>query len=110
MPTQSRILPIEGYSGLDLVPYVLEYHPDTIRYILENSLLTMRLRDCHLHCASKLEDLYALDFQLATRLWFTLKNISRTIHLATNPLLDPFNDLLGTVDPELLEHLSWLSS
>jgi len=105
MPAQSRILPIEGYSGLDLVPYVSEYHPDTIRYVLENSLLTMRLRDCHLHCASKSEDLYALDFQLATGLWFTLKNISRTIHLAANPLLDPFTDLPGVVDPELLERI-----
>src|SRR5712672_363912 len=96
----------QGYSGLNLVPFISEYHPDTIHYILENSLLTMRLRDCHLHCASKSEDLYALDFQLATGLWFTLKNISRTIHLAANPLLDPFTDLPGIVDPELLERIS----
>lgn len=105
MPAQSRLLPIEGYSGYDLVPFVSEYHPDTIRYILENSLLTMGLRDCHLHCASKSDNLYALDFQLATGLWFTLKNISRTIHLAANPLLDPFSDLPGTIDPELLERI-----
>jgi len=105
MPAQSRLLPIEGYSGYDLVPFRSEYHPDTIRYILENSLLTMGLRDCHLHCASQSDNLYALDFQLATGLWFTLKNISRTIHLAANPLLDPFNDLLGTVDPELLARI-----
>jgi len=64
MPAQSRLLPIEGYSGLDLIPFVSEYHPETIRYVLENSLLTMRLRDCHLHCASKSEGLYGLDFQL----------------------------------------------
>jgi hypothetical protein len=105
MPAQSRLLPIEGYSGLDLVPFVSEYHPDTIRYILENSLLTMGLRDHHLHCVSESEDLYSLDFQLATGIWFTLKNISRTIHLAANPLLDPFGDLPGTIDPELLEHI-----
>src|SRR6266478_6298484 len=105
-PAQSCILPIKGYSGLDLVPFMSEYHPDTIHYILENSLLTMRLHDCHLHCASKSEDLYSLDFQLATGLWFTLKNILRTIHLAANPLLDPFSDLPGTVNPELLEHIS----
>src|SRR5882672_10466811 len=49
MPAQSRLLPIEGYSGYDLVPFRSEYHPDTIRYILENSLLTMGLCDCHLH-------------------------------------------------------------
>ena len=105
MPTQSCLLLIKVYSGLDLVPFVSEYHPDTIRYILENSLLTMGLRDHHLHCASESEDLYSLDFQLATRIWFTLKNISRTIHLAANPLLDPFGDLPGTVNPELLKHI-----
>jgi len=105
MLAQSRLLPMEGYSGLDTVPFVSEYHLETIRYILENSLLTMRLCDCHLHCACKSEDLYGLDFQLATGLWFTLKNISQTIHLAANPLLNPFGDLPGTVDPKLLEHI-----
>jgi hypothetical protein len=103
MPAQSLLLPLEGYSGLNLVPFISEYHPDAICYVLENSLLTMRLRDCHLHCASKSEGLYGLDFQLATGLWFTLKNISWTIHLATNPLLNPFGDLPGTVDSNLLE-------
>ena len=76
MPTQSHLLPLKGYSGLDLVPFVSKYYLDTIRYILENSLLTIRLHNCHLHCPSKSEELYGLDFQLATGLWFTLKNIS----------------------------------
>jgi hypothetical protein len=105
MPSQSRLLPLDGYSGLDLVPFVSENHPDTIRYALENSLLTMSLRDYHLHCASDADDLFSLDFQLATGLWFTLKDISRTIQLAANPLLDPFGDLPGTLDPELLERI-----
>jgi len=105
MPSQSRLLPLDGYSGLDLVPFVSENHPDTIRYALENSLLTMSLRDYHLHCASDADDLFSLDFQLATGLWFTLKDISRTIQLAANPLLDPFGDLPGTLDPKLLERI-----
>ena len=105
MPTQSRLLPLNGYSGLDLVPFVSENHPDTIRYALKNSLLTMSLQDYHLHCASDADNLYSLDFQLATGLWFTLKDISRTIQLAANPLLDPFGDLPGTLNPELLDRI-----
>jgi hypothetical protein len=105
MPAQSCVLPIKGYSGLDLVPFVSEYHLDTICYILENFLLTMGLHYCHLHCSSKSENLYALNFQLATGLWFTLKNISSTIHLTANPLLNPFGDLPSTVNPELLKHI-----
>jgi hypothetical protein len=105
MPTQSHLLPLKGNSGLDLVPFIFEYHLDTICYVLENTLLTMKLHNCHLHCASKSEDLYGLDFQLATGLWFTLKKISSTIHLTTNPLLDPFGDLPGTVDPKLLKQI-----
>jgi len=96
----STVIPV-----LTLVPFVSENHPDTIRYALENSLLTMSLRDYHLHCASDADDLFSLDFQLATGLWFTLKDISCTIQLAANPLLDPFGDLPGTLDPELLERI-----
>ena len=66
----------------------------------------MTLREHHLHCASVSEDLYSLDFQLITGLWFILKDISRTIQLAANPLLDPFDTFPGTVDPELLERLN----
>jgi hypothetical protein len=106
MPAQSCLLPLDGYSGLDLVPFVSENHPDTIRYALKNSLLTMSLCDYHLHCTSDANDLFSLDFQLATGLWFTIKDISHTIQLAANPLLDPFGDLPCTLDPELLNRIS----
>jgi hypothetical protein len=105
MPAQSRLLPVDGYSGLDLIPFISENHPDAICYALENSLLTMSLHSCHLHCASDADDLFSLNFQLATGLWFTLKYISRTIQLAANPLLDPFRDIPGTLDPELLDRI-----
>ena len=105
MPTQSHLLPVNGYSGLDLIPFVSKNHPDAIRYTLKNSLLTMSLHNYHLHCASNTNDLFSLNFQLATGLWFTIKDISRTIQLAANPLLNPFGDLLGTLDPELLDRI-----
>jgi hypothetical protein len=105
MPIPSCLLPVEGYSGLDIVPYNYDGYATPPKYILENSPLTMTLREHHLHCASVSEDLYSLDFQLVTGLWFILKDISRTIQLAANPLLDPFDSFSGTVDPELLERI-----
>jgi hypothetical protein len=105
MPTPSRLLPVEGYSGLDVVPYNRDNYTTSHQYILENSPLTMTLREQHLHCASISKGLYSLDFQLVTGLWFILKDISRTIQLAANPLLDPFDSLPSTIDPELLEHI-----
>ncbi len=106
MPILSRLLPAEGYSGLDVVPYS---YAASHKYILENSPLTMTLREHHFHCTSVSEDLYSLDFQLVTGLWFILRDISRTIQLAANPLLDPFDSLPGTIDPELLERIGMLS-
>src|SRR6202050_4611857 len=105
MPAQSRLLPFDSYNGLDIVPFISEHHPVTIPYLLEHSPLTMSLRDHHLHCASAASNLFSIDFQLATRIWCILKDISRTIQLAANPLLNPFGDLPGTIDPELLERI-----
>ena len=106
MPIPSRLLPVEGYSGLDIVPYNYDGYSTLPKYLLENSPLTMTLHKHHLHCASVAKGLYSLDFQLVIGLWFILKDISRTIQLATNPLLDPFNSLPSTVDPELLERIA----
>ena len=106
MPIPSHLLPAKGYSGLDVVPYNCDGYSTLPKYLLENSPLTMTLHEHHLHCATISEGLYSLDFQLVTSLWFILKDISRTIQLAANPLLDPFDSLPGTVDPELLEHIN----
>ena len=110
MPIPSRLLLAEGYSGLDVVLYNYDGYATLPKYLLENSPLTMTLRKHHLHCASVSKGLYSLDFQLVTGLWFILKDISRTIQLAANPLLDPFDSLPGTVGPELLEHIDLPSS
>ena len=109
MPIPSRLLPTEGYSGLDVVPYNYDGYATLPKYLLENSTLTMTLCEHHLHCTSVSEGLYSLDFQLVTSLWFILKDISRTIQLTANPLFDPFNSLPSTVDPELLEHIDMRS-
>ena len=105
MPSQSRLLPLDGYPSLDVVPFVATDQVIAFQYILENSPLTMTLQDHHFHHASTTENLFSIHFELANALWFILKNLSRTIQLATDPLLDPFSDLPGTLDPKLLEDI-----
>ena len=105
MPIQSCLLPLDGYTGLDVVPFVATDQVVALQYILENSPLNMTLWDHHLHHASATEDLFSIDFELANALWFILKDLCRTIQLATDPLLDPFSILPGTLDPKLLEDI-----
>ena len=105
MPIQCCLLPLNSYTGLDVVPFVAANQVVAFQYILENSPLTMTLRDHHLHRASATEDLFSIDFELANALWFILKDLSRTIQLTTDPLLDLFGDLLGTMNPKLIEDI-----
>ena len=63
----------------------------------------MTLRDHHLHRALATEDLFSINFKLANALWFILKDLSCTIQLTADPLLNPFGNLLGTLDPKLLK-------
>jgi hypothetical protein len=65
----------------------------------------MTLQDHHLHCVSTTEDLFSIDFELTNTLWFILKDLYRTIQLMADPLLDPFSNLPGTLDPKLLEDI-----
>ena len=108
MPIQFHLLPLDGYSGLDIIPFVTADQVVAFQYILENSPHTMTLQDHHLHHASATKDLFSINFKLANTLWFILKDLSHTIQLATDPLLDPFGDLPGTLDPKLLEDIDML--
>ena len=66
----------------------------------------MTLKDHYFHCISAENEPFSLYFQLDTRLWFILKDISQKIQLAANALLDPFDDLSGTIDPDPPKHIS----
>ena len=101
MPIQSRLLPLDSYTGLDVVPFVAADQVVALQYILENSPLNMTLWDHHLHHASATEDLFSIDFELANALWFILKDLSRTIQLTADPLLNPFGDLSGTLNSKI---------
>ena len=105
MPTQSHLLPLDGYSGFDVVPFITTDQVVAFQYILENSPLTMTLWDHHLHRDPATKDLFSIDFELANTLWFILKDLYRTIQLMADPLLDPFSNLPGTLDPKLLEDI-----
>ena len=59
----------------------------------------------HLHCASTIEGLFSIDLKLTNTLWFILKDLSRTIQLTADPLLNPFGDLSGTLNSKLLEDI-----
>ena len=63
----------------------------------------MTFRDYHLHCTSATKDLFSIDFNLANALWFILKDLSHTVQLTANPLLNPFSNLHGILDLKLLE-------
>jgi hypothetical protein len=106
MLIQSRLLPLDGYTGLDIVPFVAADQVIAFQYTLENSPPTMTLRDHHLHHASATKDLFSIDFELTNALWFILKDLSCTIQLAADPLLNLFSNLLGTLDPKLLEDIN----
>ena len=44
-------------------------------------------------------------FELTNTFWFILKDLSCSIQLATDPLLNPFGDLPGNLDPKLLKDI-----
>jgi hypothetical protein len=105
VPTQSRLLPLDGYSSLDVVPFIATDQVVAFQYILKNSPLTMTLWDHHLHHASATKDLFSIDFELANALWFILKDLSCTIQLTADPLPDLFSNPPGTLDLKLLEDI-----
>ena len=105
MPTQSHLLPLDGYFSLNAVPFTAANQVVALQYILKNSPLTMTLQDHHFLCALANEDLFSIDFKLANALCFILKDISRTIQLTADPLLNPFSDLPGTLDLKLPEDI-----
>ena len=106
MPAQSCLLPLQKYSSLNIVPSVAKHHPIALCYIFKNLPLTMTLKDHHFYSIFIKNVLFSLDFQLSTGLWFILEDISPKIQLAANPLLNPIDDLPGTIDPDLIDWIS----
>jgi hypothetical protein len=73
--------------------------------ILETSFLTMSSKCHHLHAVSEIHDIYSLDFHLASSIWHVLKDLSRSIHEAADPTVDPFELLPHYINPNHLNKI-----
>ena len=102
---QSRLALSAISESHDLVPFNPHFNPYMIAAILETSFLTMSLKCHHLHTVSEIHDIYSLDFHLASGIWRVLKDLSRSIHEAANPTVDPFKSLPHYLNPNPLRKI-----
>jgi hypothetical protein len=94
MPAYSPpLLLTNGISSSEIVSYNSILNPSIISGLLETSFLTMTLQHHHIHCLSDSYNLFTLDSNLAQGIWRVLKDLSQTIQEATDPTLNPFEQL-----------------
>jgi len=105
MHIQSRIAFATASKSTELVPFNSHFNPYMTAAILETSFLTMSLKCHHLHAISEIHDIYSLDFHLASGIWCVLKDLSRSIHEAADPTVDPFKLLPHYINPNRLNKI-----
>jgi len=98
MPVQS-CLAILPSSTSAVVPLNTVNNPHALHGILETSFLTMSLQRHHIHSISEIHNFYVLNFTLTSGICRVLKDLSRSIHKATNPDVNPFETLPSHLDP-----------
>jgi len=103
---QSHIAFSTVSESTELVPFNCHFNPYMTAAILETSFLTMSLKCHHLHTVSEIHDIYSLDFHLASGIWRVLKDLSRSIHEAADPTVDPFKSLPHYINPNCLNKIS----
>ena len=109
MPVQSRILTTPFASPLDIVPFNPVSNSGILRGILESSFLTMTLKRHHIHAISEIHNFHSLDFDLANGIWRVLKDLSRSIHEAADPTINPFEALPSHINPTRLREIEMVS-
>jgi hypothetical protein len=109
MPMQSRILATPFTSPLDVVPFNPVSNSGILRGILESSFLTMTLKRHHIHAISEIHNFHSLDFDLANGIWRVLKDLSRSIHEAADPTINPFEALPSHINPTRLREIEMVS-
>jgi hypothetical protein len=109
MPMQSRILATPFTSPLDIVPFNPVSNSGILRGILESSFLTMTLKRHHIHAISEIHNFHSLDFDLANGIWRVLKDLSRSIHEAADPTINPFEALPSHINPTRLREIEMVS-
>ena len=105
MPVHSRLAILPAPTSTDIFPYNSVHNADVLSGIIETSYLTMRLKPHHVHDVSELHNLYSLDFHLAMGIWYLLKDLSRSIHGATDPSIDLFETLPTYLNPNRLNEI-----
>jgi len=110
MPAQSRLAILPSPSSAEIMPYRPVATPRVLYRILESSFLTMTLKCHHIHAISEIHNCYVLDFRLASRMWHVLKDLSRSIHEAADPDVDPFESLPSYLNPYRLHELKMPST
>ena len=65
----------------------------------------MMLKRHHIHPISEIHNCYLLDFYLASGMWRVLKDLSRSIHEATDQTVDPFESLPSYLNPYHLHEI-----
>jgi hypothetical protein len=106
---QSRILATPFTSPLDVVPFNPVSNSGILRGILESSFLTMTLKRHHIHAISEIHNFHSLDFDLANGIWRVLKDLSRSIHEAADPTINPFEALPSHINPTRLREIEMVS-
>jgi hypothetical protein len=106
---QSRILATPFASPLDIVPFNPVSNSGILRGILESSFLTMTLKRHHIHAISEIHNFHSLDFDLANGIWRVLKDLSRSIHEAADPTINPFEALPSHINPTRLREIEMVS-
>ena len=106
---QSRILAPPFASPLDIVPFNPISNSSILRGILESSFLTMTLKRHHIHAISEIHNFHSLDFDLANGIWRVLKDLSRSIHEAADPTINPFEALPSHINPTRLREIEMVS-
>jgi len=92
---QSRLALSATSESHELVPFNPHFNPYMTTAILETSFLTMSLKRHHLHAVSEIHDIYPWT-PLGQRDLACLKDLSRSIHEATDPPWTPLNCFLTT--------------
>ena len=93
MPMQSCILAPPFFSSSEIIPFNPVSNTSVLHGILKSSFLTMMLKHPHIHPISEINNFHSLDFDLTNRIWCILKDLSHSIHKATDPTLNPFKAL-----------------
>ena len=106
---QSRILAPPFASSLDVVPFNPISNSSILRGILESSFLTMTLKHHHIHTISEIHNFHSLDFNLANGIWCILKDLSRSIHEAADPTINPFEALPSQINLAYLHEIEMVS-